>query len=69
MLDILGWRSISPMINGTYVFTVVTPNLWWSEDDCVMRVKLFALFSRAAITLGIGPHSSCLLNCRRRTTI
>jgi len=36
---------------------------WASAKLCSVEQWVWSIFSRAAITLGISPHSSCCMSC------
>jgi len=46
-----GFRVLAALLHGSQVVGVKL---------CSIEQRVLPMFSRAAITLGIGPHSSCL---------
>jgi len=51
-----GFRSLAALLYAVYVL-----QQWASAKLCGAEQKAPPIFGRAAITLGIGPHSSLLL--------
>jgi len=52
------FRVLAALLHGT----VVVGRGWASAKLCCIEQRVPPIFGRAAITLGIGPHCSCLIS-------
>jgi len=58
-----GFRAFAALLHGTLVEGV---SQWASAKRCGVEQRAPPIFGKAAITLGIGPHSSFCLNWLRK---